>query len=53
MSVATATEVIGKVIQVAGPAVDIQFPEGQVPIILTAIRIVSDGFDVPEPIDIV
>ena len=53
MSVATATEVTGKVIQVAGPAVDIQFPEGQVPIILTAIRIVSDGFDVPEPIDIV
>jgi F-type H+-transporting ATPase subunit beta len=53
MSVSTATETVGKVIQVAGPAVDIQFAEGQVPVILTAIRIVSDGFDVPEPIDIV
>jgi F-type H+-transporting ATPase subunit beta len=43
----------GKVIQVSGPAVDIQFPEGQIPIINTAIRITSEGFDVPEPIDIV
>ncbi|HXR76817.1 MAG TPA: F0F1 ATP synthase subunit beta [Bryobacteraceae bacterium] len=43
----------GKVVQVAGPAVDIQFPEGQVPVINTAIRIVSQGFDVPEPIDII
>ncbi|HXG33643.1 MAG TPA: F0F1 ATP synthase subunit beta [Bryobacteraceae bacterium] len=45
--------VVGRVIQVAGPAVDIQFPEGQVPIINTAIRITSEGFDVPVPIDIV
>ncbi|MBK7931059.1 MAG: F0F1 ATP synthase subunit beta [Bryobacterales bacterium] len=36
-----------------GPAVDIQFPEGQIPIIYTAIRITSEGFTVPEPIDIV
>ena len=52
MSTATQTAV-GKVIQVAGPAVDIQFPEGQIPIIYTAIRITSEGFNVPEPIDIV
>jgi F-type H+-transporting ATPase subunit beta len=44
---------VGKVIQVAGPAVDIQFPEGQVPIINTAVRITSDGFQVPNPIDII
>jgi F-type H+-transporting ATPase subunit beta len=43
----------GKVVQVAGPAVDIQFQEGQVPVINTAIRITSQGFDVPEPIDII
>ncbi|MBM3810719.1 MAG: F0F1 ATP synthase subunit beta [Acidimicrobiia bacterium] len=43
----------GKVIQVAGPAVDIQFPDGRVPLINTAIRITSDGFQVPQPIDIV
>jgi len=30
--------VIGKVIQVAGPAVDVEFPEGQIPVIRTAIR---------------
>jgi F-type H+/Na+-transporting ATPase subunit beta len=43
----------GKVIQVAGPAVDVEFPEGQIPVIRTAVRIVSEGFDVPTPIDIV
>ncbi len=48
-----AQTVTGKVIQVAGPAVDVQFPEGQVPIIYTAIRITSDGFTVPTPIDII
>jgi F-type H+-transporting ATPase subunit beta len=49
---ATST-VIGKVIQVAGPAVDIQFPEGQIPVIYTAVRITSEGFNVPAPIDII
>ena len=43
----------GKVIQVAGPAVDIQFPEGQIPVINTAIRITSEGYDCPTPIDII
>lgn len=52
MSNATVTEVIGKVIQVAGPAVDIQFAPEQIPVIHTAIRISSEGFDVPEPINI-
>jgi len=45
--------IVGKVIQIAGPAVDIEFPEGQIPVIQTAIRITSDGFKVPEPIDII
>ncbi|MGH9672553.1 MAG: F0F1 ATP synthase subunit beta, partial [Bryobacteraceae bacterium] len=44
---------VGKVIQVAGPAVDIQFPEGQVPVINTAIEITSDGFQAPQPIRII
>src|SRR5262249_46181995 len=43
----------GKVIQVAGPAVDVEFPEGHIPVIRTAIRITSEGFNVPDPIDIV
>ncbi len=46
----SATEVIGRVIQVAGPAVDIQFPEGQIPPINTAIHITSEGFEGPSPI---
>src|SRR5258708_10726134 len=43
----------GKVIQVAGPAVDIEFPEGQIPVIRTAVRITSEGFEVPDAIDII
>ncbi|HSP14937.1 MAG TPA: F0F1 ATP synthase subunit beta [Thermoanaerobaculia bacterium] len=34
---------IGKVIQIIGPAVDIQFEEGHLPPIYNAIRIVDDG----------
>jgi F-type H+-transporting ATPase subunit beta len=48
-----STAAVGKVIQVAGPAVDVQFPEGQIPEINTAIRITSDGFAVEAPVDIV
>jgi F-type H+/Na+-transporting ATPase subunit beta len=43
----------GKVIQVAGPAVDVQFPERALPPIHQAIRVVSEGFNVPTPIDVV
>src|ERR1700682_204097 len=43
----------GKVIQVAGPAVDVEFPEGEIPVIQTALRITSEGFNVPSPIDII
>ena len=53
MATATDTAVIGQVIQVSGPAVDCQFPEGQIPEVYTAIRIVSEGFDVPQPIDLI
>src|SRR5664279_687267 len=44
--------VIGKVIQVTGPAVDIQFADQQIPSILTAVHIDSEGFDSPTPIDV-
>jgi len=50
---ATATSVIGKVVQVSGPAVDCEFPEGKIPQLHTAIRITSEGFNVPQPIDII
>jgi F-type H+-transporting ATPase subunit beta len=44
--------VIGKVIKIAGPAVDVQFAAHQIPSIYTAVRINSEGFDVPTPIDV-
>jgi F-type H+/Na+-transporting ATPase subunit beta len=50
---ASTDMVEGRVVQVAGPAVDVQFPEGQIPLVYTAIRITSQGFDVPQPIDII
>ena len=53
MASSTGKTVIGKVVQVAGPAVDCEFPEGQVPEVHTAIRITSEGYTVPQPIDII
>ena len=49
----TTTTAEGRVIQIAGPAVDIQFPEHQIPVINTAIRITSEGFKVPSPVDVI
>ena len=46
-------ENIGRVIQIAGPAVDVQFAEGTLPPIYEAIRVVSEGFNVPQPIDVI
>ena len=44
---------IGHVVQIAGPAVDVQFPEGHLPPIYQAVRIVSDGFTVPNPVNVI
>ena len=49
----TDATLIGKVVQVAGPAVDCEFPEGHIPLVYTAIRITSEGFEGPSPIDII
>ncbi len=46
-------ENIGHVIQIAGPAVDVQFTESAIPTIYTALRVVSEGFQVPQPIDVI
>ena len=46
-------ENIGKVISISGPAVDIQFEESKMPPIFQAIRIVSEGFNVPTPLDVI
>ncbi len=44
---------IGRVLQVIGPAIDVEFEEGSQPAIYNALRVTSDGFDVPEPIDVI
>ena len=43
----------GKVVQVIGPVIDVEFDEKHLPSIYTALRVVSEGYDVPSPIDIV
>src|ERR1700739_4337422 len=47
------TQNIGKVISISGPAVDVQFEEAHMPPIFQALRIVSEGFTVPTPLDVV
>jgi F-type H+-transporting ATPase subunit beta len=47
------TKFVGRVVQVIGPVVDVEFPEHHLPEIYNAVRITSEGFNVPEPLDIV
>src|SRR5437588_2117742 len=42
----------GHVVQVIGPVLDIQFEAGHLPAIFNAVRITSEGYDVPEPLDV-
>ncbi len=46
-------ENIGKVIKIAGPAVDVQFEEATMPPIYQALRVTSEGFTVPNPINVI
>ena len=43
---------VGKVVQIIGPVVDVEF-ENYLPPIHQALRIVSDGFQVEQPVDVV
>ena len=43
---------VGKVTQVMGPVVDVQFEDGNVPAIYNALKISSEGFDTPVAISI-
>jgi F-type H+-transporting ATPase subunit beta len=43
---------IGQVIQIVGPVVDVEFKD-YLPPIYQALRIVSEGFDVEQPVDVV
>jgi F-type H+/Na+-transporting ATPase subunit beta len=43
----------GRVVQIIGPVMDVEFGDGYLPPIYTALRVTSEGFDVPSPIDII
>ena len=43
---------VGHVVQVIGPVMDIQFEEGHLPAIYNACRITSEGYNLPEPLDV-
>src|SRR5881296_3934200 len=43
---------VGKVVQIIGPVVDVQFAEESLPAIYNAVRITSEGFDVPAAIEV-
>jgi len=43
---------VGHVVQVIGPVLDVQFEAGHLPAIYNAIRITSEGFTLPEPLDV-
>src|ERR1700758_3071786 len=44
---------IGHVVQITGPAVDVQFIEAAMPPIYQALRVTSDGFKVPSPVNVI
>src|SRR6516165_5185016 len=43
----------GKVVQIAGPAVDVQFTEAALPAIYEALQVTSEGFNVPTPVSVI
>ncbi len=48
-----AEQKVGKIVEVTGPVVVVAFEEGHLPSIYNAVRIISDGFEVPAPINII
>ncbi len=44
---------VGRVVQVFGPVIDIEFDGDYLPEIYNAIKITSDGFETPKPIEII
>ena len=44
---------VGQVVQIIGPVVDVEFSDNYLPPIYQALRIVSEGFDVEAPIDVI
>src|SRR5262249_11240440 len=43
---------VGRVVQVIGPVLDIQFEDGHLPAIYNSVRVTSEGYNLPEPLDV-
>ena len=50
---AAGAGIVGKVVQIIGPVVDVEFSDSNLPPIYQALRVTSEGFDVPRPIDVI
>ena len=46
-------ENVGRVIKITGPAVDVEFAEVAMPPIYQALNVISQGFDVPAPVNVI
>jgi F-type H+/Na+-transporting ATPase subunit beta len=46
-------EKIGHVVQISGPAVDVQFANTELPPIYQSLRVTSDGFNAPAPVNVI
>src|SRR6266571_5030457 len=44
---------VGHVVQIIGPVVDIQFDADKLPPIYNAIHITSEGYNIPQPLDVI
>jgi F-type H+-transporting ATPase subunit beta len=54
MSERTKPSQVGRVVQIIGPVVDVAFKgDAELPEIYTAVRITSEGFETPFPVDII
>ena len=47
------SEKVGRVVQVIGPVVDVEFKGQDLPEIFNALHITSEGFETPTPVDII
>jgi F-type H+-transporting ATPase subunit beta len=52
-NVSTDANHVGKVVQIIGPVLDVEFQGGYLPPIYQALRVTSEGFDGPSPIDVI
>jgi F-type H+-transporting ATPase subunit beta len=44
---------VGRVVEIIGPVVDVEFKDMELPEIYNALRITSEGFETPFPVDII